>query len=260
MTCKALIIEDDPQLIDVITDALVSMGHDWDAVGSQNEALKRLKADTYTYVLSDISIPACPRNGRARIQNLENLLEQMASLKAVPPIIIMSDHAADGVKQTVDVMRLALAMGRRGAIDVIAKPFPTAGRTLDRVIKKVLSGKVDRVKITWPEPAKPNQTSSTDKAAEAKQADPRWASIPNEPVTIDDFMARFCEHRSKETRLCRKRALLAAARHKTVTLPPLAVPSKPGRTNKYLVHDLLAAWQGFVDDGVDLPSLFPQYG
>ena len=66
-------------------------------------------------------------------------------------------------------------------------------------------------------------------------------------------MARFCEHRSKENRKCRKRALLAAARHGTVKLPPLAAPRKQGQANKYFIHDLLASWQGFLDEGVDLP-------
>ena len=85
-------------------------------------------------------------------------------------------------------------------------------------------------------------------------------SVPNEPVELDDFMAKFCEQRSKENRMCRKRALLAAARHGTVKLPPLAGQRKHGQANKYVTHDLLAAWQGFLDEGVDLPPLLPEFG
>jgi hypothetical protein len=85
--------------------------------------------------------------------------------------------------------------------------------------------------------------------------DERWVDVPNEPIEIDNFMARFCEPRSKEHRTCRKRALLAAARHKTVTLPPLTGKRKHGQPNLYLVHDLLAAWQSFLDEGVDVPRL-----
>lgn len=58
-------------------------------------------------------------------------------------------------------------------------------------------------------------------------------------------MARFCEPISKENRMFRKRALLAAARHGTITLPPLAGARKHGQASKYLTHDLLAAWQGY---------------
>ena len=28
-----------------------------------------------------------------------------------------------------------------------------------------------------------------------------------------------------------------------------------GQAKKYLVHDLLAAWQGYLNEGVDLPEL-----
>jgi hypothetical protein len=86
-----------------------------------------------------------------------------------------------------------------------------------------------------------------------------WGSISNEPIELDDFMAEFCDERSKENRVCRKRAILAAARHKTVKLPALTGPRKHGQSNKYLTHDLFAAWQGFLDEGVDLPPLLPQY-
>jgi hypothetical protein len=30
---------------------------------------------------------------------------------------------------------------------------------------------------------------------------------------------------------------------------------KHGQSNKYFVHDLLAAWQGYLSEGVDVPPL-----
>jgi len=261
MNRKALIIEDDPEFVGEITDALTSLGHEWDTACSQEEALKRLKANTYDYALSNISIPARARNGHARIQNTENMLEQLGNLrlKHIPPMIIMSDYTAAGsLELTVDVMRLAMAMHSRGVVDVIAKPFPDKGRTLDRVIKKVLAGKVDRVRTTWPtsrEPPRESPVRTDESPQKTATSDDRWASVPNEPIDLDGFMAMFCEQRSKENRLCRKRALLAAARHKTIKLPPLAMPHKHGRVNKYFTQDLLAAWQTFLDKGIDLPEL-----
>ena len=56
----------------------------------------------------------------------------------MPPVIILSDHVASDLDKSVDLMRLAISMSRRGVVDVIAKPCPGEGRTLDRVIKKVL--------------------------------------------------------------------------------------------------------------------------
>lgn len=55
-------------------------------------------------------------------------------------------------------------------------------------------------------------------------------------------MARFCQERSKQNRICRKKALLAAARHGTVKLPKLAFPHRHGRAKKCFVRALLAAW------------------
>ena len=89
-----------------------------------------------------------------------------------------------------------------------------------------------------------------------------WANLPNEPITLDRFMARFCETRSRDVRRYRRKALLAAARKKKnrrVTMPPLVKPHESGQSNKYFTHDLLSAWQGFIDENVHLPPLLAEY-
>ena len=86
-----------------------------------------------------------------------------------------------------------------------------------------------------------------------------WADIPNEPITLDQFMVKYCEKRSEGSRRSRRRALLGAARNETVKMPPLAGPRKSGKPNRYFVHDLLNAWQGYQDENLDLPPLLPQY-
>ena len=85
------------------------------------------------------------------------------------------------------------------------------------------------------------------------------AGIPNEPIALDAFMARYCEKRSGQLRRFRRHALLGAARNGKVTLPPVAGPHRSGQAKKHFTHDLLAAWQGFLDERVDLPPLLPQY-
>ena len=140
MQFRALVVEDDPKIVEMVTDALASLEHECTVVTSQDEAIKRLKANEYDYMLLAIRIRARSGNGLPRIQNTENLLEKMSRLedRPMPPAIIMSDYVVEGLEKTVDLMRLGIAMSRRGAVDVIAKPFPHAGRTLDRVIKRVL--------------------------------------------------------------------------------------------------------------------------
>jgi len=86
-----------------------------------------------------------------------------------------------------------------------------------------------------------------------------WANIPNEPITLDQFMVRFCEARTKRLRRSRRNALLGAARNKMVRLPPLACPYESGQSKKYFVHDLLNAWQDYQDEKLDLPPLLQQY-
>jgi len=44
---------------------------------------------------------------------------------------------------------------------------------------------------------------------------------------------------------------------KEVKPPRLGAPRKHGQANKYLTRDLLAAWQSYINEGVDLPPLLP---
>ena len=139
MTRHALIVEDDPVSTRQISDSLMSLGYTFDTVCSQMEAMKWIEAKDYSLILLDIQIMVHAQSCEARVQNAENLLDQIIdSGKAVPPVILLSDYSVEGVKQTAEVMRWALSLGRKGVMDVIAKPFPKAGRTLDRVINKVL--------------------------------------------------------------------------------------------------------------------------
>jgi hypothetical protein len=82
-----------------------------------------------------------------------------------------------------------------------------------------------------------------------------WADLPNEPVTLDQFMAGFCEKRKGTYIAARRKALLAAARNETAELPQHVEPWTSGQSYKYFTHDLLAAWQEFIDKGVDLPAM-----
>jgi len=86
-----------------------------------------------------------------------------------------------------------------------------------------------------------------------------WAGIPNEPITLDQFMVRYCEVRTKNLRRSRRKALHGAARNETVKMPPLAGPYESGQSKKYFVRDLLKSWHDFLDENLDLPPLLSQY-
>lgn len=269
---KALVVEDDPRTREMIDEVLSVLEHEYDTATCLLEARKFLKANGYAYILLNCRIPA-RLGGTPRTQNTENFLDVLAgaSGKDMPPVIILlpPDSAYTDVSREASI-RWAAGVVRRGAADFIAKPFATEGRTLDRVIKKVLTGKVEPVRITWPaedtdvsaqfeeSPAATCLENSSPPATAGAPLADQWTNVANDPIELDDFMAKFCEHRSKDNRMHRKRALLAAARHKTVKLPPLAGGRKSGQPNRYFTRDLLAAWQSFLDEGVDLPPLLPQ--
>lgn len=190
MKYRALVVEDDPAIVHLATDALVSMGHEFDVAASQQEALAWLAQKSYSYILLDIQIPTQVQNGIGRVQNTENMLETIveSSDEDTPPIILLSDYSVDGLDETVKVMRLAMSLGRKGAMDVIRKPFPTAGRTLDRVIKKVLRIRRATRKeqaapaVTIPLPQSSPAVSSTP-APSAPQPSSSASTSPSAPAS-----------------------------------------------------------------------------
>jgi CheY-like chemotaxis protein len=137
---KALVVTHDLDAIDIVAESLGTLDHDYDTACSHQEAKGKAADGDYSYILLDIHIPARSRTGVPRVQNTENFLEHLIEAKNgnMPPVIVMTDRSVTDLDQTVKVMRLAVNLREKGAVDFIGKPFPTVGRTLDRVIKKVL--------------------------------------------------------------------------------------------------------------------------
>jgi CheY-like chemotaxis protein len=136
MTPKALVIDDDPDILDAVSDILVSLGHDCDHADSVESARKCLDRNEYAYILLDLEIPARAGRNFPRIQNGENLLDeiiQRSGTQRKPTIIVMTAHGTDGPDLAVEVMK-------KGAVDYVTKPFKTVGRTLDKSIREALAG------------------------------------------------------------------------------------------------------------------------
>jgi hypothetical protein len=273
-----LVIESDPKTVSMIDEVLVVMDHEYKVADCLLEARRLIREGCYDYVLLAAMLSA-RSGGTLLVSNSHRTLSELSAVRdgKMEPVIVLlppEDGYPEPTKRAA--IRMAHGFTSRGAADFIDKPFPTAGRTLDRVIEKVMA--LQRVTVHVPPVPAIRGTTAPNRAvspnpraepAETKKEPPakleagtvadRWSSVPNEPIDLDDFMAKFCDQRTKENRACRKRALLAAARHETVTLPPLAGARKHGQSNKYSTHDLLAAWQGYIDEGVDVPQLLSQY-
>ena len=145
MTPKALVIDDDPYIIDAVGDILASLGHQYDHANSVESARQCMEHNEYTYVLLDLEIPVRAGKSFPRIQDGENLLEEIIrgrGTRREPVVIVMTAHGTDGHELAVDVMK-------KGAVDYVAKPFKSVGRTLDKSIREALAG----VGIQPPSPA-----------------------------------------------------------------------------------------------------------
>jgi FixJ family two-component response regulator len=134
MTYEALVIDDDPAILEAVADILDSLGHKYDQARSQEDARRLLAAKRYSYYLLDLELPVRTDRGLPRIQTGENLLGEIVKLRGPEkaPIIVMTGHGLDCPDLAVQVMK-------NGAVDYVKKPFPPTGNTLDRAILEALA-------------------------------------------------------------------------------------------------------------------------
>jgi len=127
----ALIVEDDPTLLDLVTETVESLGHEVRSASSQEDALGMLEDTMFDYVLLDLKIPL--REGRLpRLEIGFNLLERIVSLPDArrPGVIVMTAHGDDH-----EYCRRALLAG---ADDFIKKPFNSGKESPEAAIKELL--------------------------------------------------------------------------------------------------------------------------
>lgn len=128
----ALVVEDDPTLLDLVTETVESLGHDVHAASSQEGALALLEDIMFDYVLLDLSLPL--KEGRfPRLEIGFNLLDRVVALPGArrPGIIVMTAHGDDH-----EFCRRALLAG---ADDFIKKPFDSGKESPEAAIKELLS-------------------------------------------------------------------------------------------------------------------------
>jgi CheY-like chemotaxis protein len=131
----ALVVEDDPTLLDLVTETVESLGHEVRSANSQEDALAMLEDTMFDYVLLDLKIPL--REGRLpRLEIGFSLLERIVSLPGArrPGVIVMTAHGDDH-----EYCRRALLAG---ADDFIKKPFNTK-ESPEQAIKELLTKRQD---------------------------------------------------------------------------------------------------------------------
>jgi DNA-binding response OmpR family regulator len=129
---RALVVDDDVGILQMVRDILDSLNHYCDLAGDQGTAWKLFEARHYDYVLLDLEIPVEP--GRLfRKENGMNLLKQISGhpAKNGVPVIVMTGHGKDSPDLAVSLMR------PNGAKDFVTKPFDKGN--LDEAIRRVLA-------------------------------------------------------------------------------------------------------------------------
>jgi len=133
MTFHALVVDDNPDVLDDVQDRLESLGHTCDVAETQADARKLLERGRFAYTLLDLEIPV--RYGSpCRIGNGKNLLREIRRTRGFEdiPIIVMTAHGHGSPRLAVEVMK------HGGAVDFVMKPFSEADPPLERVIEDAL--------------------------------------------------------------------------------------------------------------------------
>lgn len=117
MQPHALVIDDDPEILEDVKDRLESLGHTCDTAGCQTTARECLRAGTYSYILLDLQIPV--RYGRkTMVDNGMHLLEEIRQMRGLEhvPVIVLTTHGLDSPD-------LAVSALKKGAVDYVKKTF-----------------------------------------------------------------------------------------------------------------------------------------
>jgi DNA-binding NtrC family response regulator len=104
--CRILLVEDDPDMLELVREHLEGEGHAVAALGSGVAALERLRAEHFDVVLTDLRLPDA--------DGMEVLRVSRETQRDVPVILITAFGTIETAIQAI----------RRGAYDYVTKPFP----------------------------------------------------------------------------------------------------------------------------------------
>ena len=107
MGARILVVEDDPDIMRILTHTLTAVGHEVIPAYGGEDAIRKVKAQKFDLVLTDLAMPKV--SGVAVIQ----------SIKADPttrhiPVLAVTAHVWDGIAQSA---------GQVGCDGYISKPF-----------------------------------------------------------------------------------------------------------------------------------------
>ncbi|WP_268800296.1 sigma-54-dependent transcriptional regulator [Pseudomonas huanghezhanensis] len=175
MTIKVLLVEDDPSLREALGETLSLAGHQYEAVGSAEDALIAAGKEAFNLVVSDVNMPGMDGH---------QLLSQLRSRYPQLPVLLMTAHGA--VERAVDAMR-------QGAADYLVKPFEP--KALLALVARHALGRLGPAEGEGPIAVEPASIQLLSLASRVAKSD-STVLISGESGTGKEVLARFIHQQS----------------------------------------------------------------
>ena len=107
MRAKILVVEDDPDIMRILTHALSAVGHQVIPAYGGEDALRKIKAQKFDLVLTDLAMPNV-----SGVQVIETIKKDPETRHI--PVVAVTAHIWDGIAQSA---------GQVGCDGYISKPF-----------------------------------------------------------------------------------------------------------------------------------------
>ena len=107
MGAKILVVEDDPDIMRILTHALSAVGHQVVPAYGGEDAIRKVKAQKFDLVLTDLSMPKI-----SGVEVIQAIKSDLATQHI--PVLAVTAHVSDSIAQSA---------GQVGCDGYISKPF-----------------------------------------------------------------------------------------------------------------------------------------
>lgn len=119
---KILVVDDDPQMRVALNEAIQRLGHDVVACDSGENAIKKMRHDSFAMVITDMNMPG--------INGLMFLKEIRRSMGSSIPVLVITGFGT--IENAVETMK-------EGAVDYLMKPFSfdALGKAINSIMSRM---------------------------------------------------------------------------------------------------------------------------